>query len=126
MARALVIAAAALLLALSPMHAAPRSISDCERIKEADAYNRCLAEFGPAFRGGGPSRPPPREADAAPAATGHAGRPAARRGGRAKPPWLAARQAEGRRRMEERRRRHGVMIERKGARVRAVIDLKGK
>jgi hypothetical protein len=27
--------------------AAPRSIDDCEAIKEADAYNRCLASFGP-------------------------------------------------------------------------------
>ena len=27
--------------------AAPRSISDCESIKQADDYNRCLAAFGP-------------------------------------------------------------------------------
>lgn len=27
--------------------AAPRSIKDCEKIKAADAYNRCLASFGP-------------------------------------------------------------------------------
>ena len=31
----------------APALAAPRSIDDCEAIKEADAYNRCLASFGP-------------------------------------------------------------------------------
>lgn len=46
MARALAIAAAALLLAFAPAQAAPRSIGDCEKISEADAYNRCLAAFG--------------------------------------------------------------------------------
>lgn len=30
-----------------PGEAAPRSIDDCEKIKEADAYNLCLAAFGP-------------------------------------------------------------------------------
>ncbi len=30
-----------------PSLAAPRSIADCERIQDADAYNRCLASFGP-------------------------------------------------------------------------------
>lgn len=33
--------------------AAPRSIDDCERYKEALAYNACLASFGPERRGGG-------------------------------------------------------------------------
>ncbi len=28
--------------------AAPRSIADCETIQAADAYNHCLASFGPA------------------------------------------------------------------------------
>ena len=27
--------------------AAPNSINDCEKIEAADAYNRCLASFGP-------------------------------------------------------------------------------
>ncbi|RFB81357.1 hypothetical protein [Methylovirgula sp. 4M-Z18] len=27
--------------------ASPRSISDCEQIQGSDAYNRCLASFGP-------------------------------------------------------------------------------
>lgn len=27
--------------------AGPRSIADCETIQAADAYNRCLASFGP-------------------------------------------------------------------------------
>ncbi|WP_146188352.1 hypothetical protein [Methylosinus sporium] len=30
--------------------AAPRNIGDCEQIQAADAYNRCLASFGPAAR----------------------------------------------------------------------------
>jgi hypothetical protein len=30
-----------------PALAAPRSIADCEKIQDADAYNRCLASFGP-------------------------------------------------------------------------------
>jgi hypothetical protein len=34
------------LLAL-PLAAAPRSIRDCEKIQGADAYNQCLASFGP-------------------------------------------------------------------------------
>jgi hypothetical protein len=42
---ALVLAAALLLPA--PAEAAPKSIADCEAIQEADAYNRCLASFGP-------------------------------------------------------------------------------
>lgn len=36
----------ALLLA-SPALAAPRSIDDCEAIKDPSAYNLCLASFGP-------------------------------------------------------------------------------
>jgi hypothetical protein len=28
-------------------NAAPRTINDCEKIEAADAYNRCLAAFGP-------------------------------------------------------------------------------
>ena len=31
-----------------PAVAAPRSIADCEKIEAADAYNKCLASFGPA------------------------------------------------------------------------------
>lgn len=31
--------------------AAPRSIADCESIQAADAYNRCLASFGPVAAG---------------------------------------------------------------------------
>jgi hypothetical protein len=40
----------ALLLAGEAL-AAPRNIDDCEAIKEPDAYNHCLASFGP-VRGG--------------------------------------------------------------------------
>ena len=100
--------------------AEPRSIADCERISQADAYNRCLAEFGPAARSGGSVREAPAGAQEGRASAS----PAARRNGRARPPWLAARQAEGRRRLEERRRRSGVSVERKGGRVRAIIDLR--
>lgn len=31
--------------------AAPQTIDDCEKIQAADAYNQCLAIFGPAARG---------------------------------------------------------------------------
>jgi hypothetical protein len=31
----------------APLAAAPRSINDCEKIQAADAYNQCLASFGP-------------------------------------------------------------------------------
>jgi hypothetical protein len=46
--RGLTLAVAAFLAVLAaPALAAPRSIDDCEAIKEADSYNRCLASFGP-------------------------------------------------------------------------------
>jgi hypothetical protein len=46
--RGVTLAIAAFLVGLvAPALAAPRSIDDCEAIKEADAYNRCLASFGP-------------------------------------------------------------------------------
>jgi hypothetical protein len=32
-------------------NAAPRTIDDCEKIQAADAYNQCLALFGPVARG---------------------------------------------------------------------------
>lgn len=38
--------------------AAPRSINDCEKIDAADAYNQCLASFGPTPRARGASRAP--------------------------------------------------------------------
>src|SRR5579863_5843980 len=34
-------------LLLGPLSAAPRSIADCEKIQATDAYNQCLASFGP-------------------------------------------------------------------------------
>ncbi|MCC0005873.1 MAG: hypothetical protein H6872_12285 [Methylobacteriaceae bacterium] len=101
-------------------HAAPALDLRLREDPQADAYNRCLANFGPAAPGGGVSREIPVGADRAPAGAA----PAARRGGRAKPPWLAARQAEGRRRMMERRK--GIVTERRGGRIRATIDLKRK
>ncbi|MGH6834439.1 MAG: hypothetical protein ACREC9_02600 [Methylocella sp.] len=44
---------AALIAAPAQSRAAPRSIDDCEKIQAADAYNRCLALFGPLARGHG-------------------------------------------------------------------------
>jgi hypothetical protein len=35
----------------APAIAAPRTIDDCEKIEAADAYNQCLALFGPVARG---------------------------------------------------------------------------
>ncbi len=41
------------------------SISDCEKIADPDAYNRCLAQFGPAMKGGRPAQAEvPANADA--------------------------------------------------------------
>ncbi len=34
-------------LFLTPVLAVPSSINDCEKIEAADAYNLCLAAFGP-------------------------------------------------------------------------------
>ncbi len=38
--------------------AAPRSIDDCEKIDAPDAYNQCLASFGPTRKSRGASRAP--------------------------------------------------------------------
>jgi hypothetical protein len=45
--------AAALIAAPLQSNATPRSIDDCEKIQAADAYNQCLAVFGPPARGHG-------------------------------------------------------------------------
>jgi hypothetical protein len=45
--------AAALIAAPAQSNATPRSIDDCEKIQAADAYNQCLAAFGPLARGHG-------------------------------------------------------------------------
>ncbi|MBG0810644.1 hypothetical protein IY145_14830 [Methylosinus sp. H3A] len=37
-------------LATGAAVAEPRNIGECEQIQAADAYNRCLASFGPAAR----------------------------------------------------------------------------
>jgi hypothetical protein len=37
----------ALSLFAAPVAAAPRTIADCEKIQATDAYNQCLASFGP-------------------------------------------------------------------------------
>ncbi|MGH6841663.1 MAG: hypothetical protein ACREDV_06155, partial [Methylocella sp.] len=48
-----VVFAAALAAVPAQSKAAPRSIDDCEKIQAADAYNQCLAIFGPVARGHG-------------------------------------------------------------------------
>lgn len=99
------IAAAFLALSLGLAQAAPksigaRSIADCESIAEPDAYNKCLASFGPTARSGGKVRLAPGP---------HA------RNGRTQS-YQRARQGPA--------RRDGVTVERKGGRVRAIIDLR--
>jgi hypothetical protein len=43
--------AAALIVVSGQSKAAPRNIDECEKIQAADAYNLCLASFGPVARG---------------------------------------------------------------------------
>ena len=86
-------------LSFTPAIAAPRGIADCEAISQPDAYNNCLASFGPTRGGGGKLGPVPR------AARGRATR---------------------RQNAEGPSRRNGVTVERKGGRVRATIDIKRK
>ena len=45
------LAAALLVLAALAAPARAAGIDDCEKISDADAYNRCLAAHGPAYRG---------------------------------------------------------------------------
>ncbi len=92
--RGLTLAIAAFLAVLAaPALAAPRSIDDCEAIKEADSYNRCLASFGPmrgqhgatypgvAAEGGHSGKATNRSASRPPSRSG-AARISASRGGR--------------------------------------------
>ena len=85
--------AAVLAVLAAPALAAPRSIDDCEAIKEADSYNRCLASFGPmrgqhgatypgvAAEGGHSGKATNRSASRPPSRSG-AARISASRGGR--------------------------------------------
>lgn len=100
----------AMALALAPCAAvaAPRSIKDCERIKQADAYNACLARFGPpvpglAMREKEFSKGKPTSVIQAPAI----------------PPSPALRRAR-------RRARRGHAVRRKTGRVRTVIEMPAK
>jgi hypothetical protein len=36
-----------ILILMQPLCAGPRTIDDCEKLKDAEAYNLCLASFGP-------------------------------------------------------------------------------
>jgi hypothetical protein len=47
---------AALIAAPACSKAIPRTIDECEKIQAADAYNQCLALFGPVARGHGGAR----------------------------------------------------------------------
>lgn len=46
------------IFAALPAAADPRTIADCKKIQEADAYNQCLASFGPAAHKRGVSADP--------------------------------------------------------------------
>lgn len=46
----LILIVACMNLAAQPGYAAANSIKDCEKIQAADAYNLCLASFGPVAR----------------------------------------------------------------------------
>jgi hypothetical protein len=62
---------AALIALPAQLKAAPRGIDDCEKIQAADAYNQCLAVFGPLARGHGAAGDGADRQDAE-AATGNA------------------------------------------------------
>ncbi|TLG78115.1 hypothetical protein [Methylocystis sp. B8] len=65
-----------------PALAAPRSIADCEKIQDADAYNRCLASFGPTRGQHGATYPGmASEGGGGGKGSGHASRAASRFGG---------------------------------------------
>ncbi|WP_158810708.1 hypothetical protein [Beijerinckia sp. L45] len=59
----------------------PRTINDCEKISAADAYNQCLAKFGPESKVKSlePERPGDMKANGAEAAAG--AKPLAHKGG---------------------------------------------
>jgi hypothetical protein len=64
------LAFAASIAATGAATAGPRSIDDCEKIEAADAYNHCLASFGPVASGHARAFAPLSAATAEP----HAGR----------------------------------------------------
>lgn len=98
-----------------PALAAPRSIGDCEAIRDADAYNACLASFGPVAHTGPTVGETPaargREAIVAPA-----GQYGARRRGR--------RDRNAARYSSIRRQGGLVVLRREGGRVRTTIDVR--
>ena len=63
----------ALLMLSSLPVSAQSSIDDCEKIQQADAYNKCLAQFGP-VRGQRAARPAGKKYDGHPAWGGRHGR----------------------------------------------------
>ena len=73
----------ALLLLSTAAFAAPQAIGDCEKIADPDGYNRCLAQFGPAMKGGRAVQAEPANADAPKASrVGRSKGRYAKRGGR--------------------------------------------
>jgi hypothetical protein len=90
----------AILLLFSGASSALAGIESCEKIKDADAYNACLASFGPAAGEHPTTRaPPPDEKPSA--APAHGARRQAEHSSRASRPELQpARKSNGRVRLE--------------------------
>ncbi len=112
----LTLAGAVLVACLAPpVLAAPRSIGDCEAIRDADAYNACLASFGPVAHIGPTVGESPaasgREAIVAPA-----GQYGARRRGR--------RDRSAARPSSIRRQGGVIVLRRDGGRVRTTIEIR--
>jgi hypothetical protein len=90
--------APALLALIVASSAARAGVESCEKIKDADAYNNCLASYGPAAGGRPTIRAPEREDF--PRSSPHSAEPSAK----SKPPVKqgpqVTRKANGRMRME--------------------------
>jgi hypothetical protein len=84
MLRSISAVSAATLAAFAAAAAAPRSIADCEKIQAADAYNRCLASFGPVAPGRAHKALPYASADESRGGRGSGVTAIENRGGRAR------------------------------------------
>ncbi|MFO1117415.1 MAG: hypothetical protein U1E28_17180 [Beijerinckiaceae bacterium] len=98
----------------SASFAAPRSISDCESIKQADDYNRCLAAFGPVAHVGPVAGETPENSGEAAAIPANADRRISRSGKR------------GRYGRASSRRHSGHAANRQNGRVRASFSVKDR
>ena len=90
--------ALALLAVLAASPAAGAGVESCEKIKDADAYNHCLASYGPAA-GAHPTIGAPERADSVPRDRRKAD-PSASTTAAPKPGPQVTRKANGRMRME--------------------------